>query len=363
MVNNFKKILVICPYGIGDTLFATPLLRVLKKTFPSSKLSVLIGSRTEELVKNNPYVDDIIIDDKDFWRSKRLWKLRRNIYFLKFQNQKYDVSMDLSLSREYGWLSKFILKIPIRVGFNFRNRGVYLTHKLDLPHGFYGEHMTRYYLETLKLLGIEHEGEESLSYDFKPHLNEEQRKNVEKKFSPILARKKKTVAIFPGGGASWGEQAEWRLWHFSHFASLIDMLVSHYDVDVVLLGDRKEKNLGSRIQAMTQTEVFNLTGEFTLSEIGWAFSSCVSFVLCNDGGPFHLAMSQKTPVLGIYGPVSELVYGTPDKVLTTSISSEVKCRPCYYQFRIASCALPRCLTELTPETVFAHVDKHFRQVF
>jgi len=53
-------ILNLIPNTIGDSLLLTPVFRILKKEFPKSSLVVTGAKNTEELFKNNPYIDEIL---------------------------------------------------------------------------------------------------------------------------------------------------------------------------------------------------------------------------------------------------------------------------------------------------------------
>ncbi|MEK7790478.1 MAG: hypothetical protein AAB309_02505, partial [Deltaproteobacteria bacterium] len=73
-LKNIKKILLVNPYGIGDSLFITPLIRTLKKVYPDTLLDILIGSRTKEVFHLNPNVNHIFEYNKDYFRSLPLAK-------------------------------------------------------------------------------------------------------------------------------------------------------------------------------------------------------------------------------------------------------------------------------------------------
>ena len=44
-MRDYKNILVVNPYGIGDVLFSSVVVRNLKTNFPSCKINMLLGSR------------------------------------------------------------------------------------------------------------------------------------------------------------------------------------------------------------------------------------------------------------------------------------------------------------------------------
>ena len=57
------------------------------------------------------------------------------------------------------------------------------------------------------------------------------------------------ITIFPGGGASWGEDAIYKLWTAEKYAELISEISHEFSVEIVLLGDERDKFLCDKIAA------------------------------------------------------------------------------------------------------------------
>jgi len=57
------NILILRPDHIGDMLLTTPLLSLLRKSFPKWKISILSGSWALPVLENNPNIDDIVVCD------------------------------------------------------------------------------------------------------------------------------------------------------------------------------------------------------------------------------------------------------------------------------------------------------------
>lgn len=100
------KILVISFAGIGDTIFATPLIHELRENFPDATIDAFVrwdGAKT--LLENNPYLDTV--HQKDIANDSKLDSLR---FLMKLRGSRYDVSINIfPQSRgEYRFVSKFI---------------------------------------------------------------------------------------------------------------------------------------------------------------------------------------------------------------------------------------------------------------
>ena len=58
------NILIVKLSAIGDVIHALPIAYVLKKRYPNAHITWVVEPTAYELVKHNPYVDEIIIFHK-----------------------------------------------------------------------------------------------------------------------------------------------------------------------------------------------------------------------------------------------------------------------------------------------------------
>jgi len=94
--------------------------------------------------------------------------------------------------------------------------------------------------------------------------------------------------------------------------------------------------------------VVSLCGKTTLDVLARLLKGA-EFLLSNDSGPIHLAASQKTKLIGLFGPTSPVLTGpvsdAPMSILWKDVGCEV---PCYYR----SCNYRVCMELVTPQEVF-----------
>lgn len=356
-MKSIRRVLVIQPYGLGDALFVTPVLRALRTLPTVESVDLLLGSRTEEVFRNNPHVDQIYSVNKDKWHAdgkgamlKESFSLWRNL------RNRYDLMIDFSMQREYGFYGQFFLGIPRRIGFDFNGRGTFLTQSLLLPDGFEAGHVVEYYAELLKLIGLEADC---------PFLEFYLSKKDREETGEILQRKSisdshRFVAVAPGGGESWGRDAHFKRWPVSNFTRSLTLLKEQMDFEgVLVLGSRGEKALGEELAGGCQFPVINLCGETSLG-VTAAILEKAQLFLANDGGLVHLAHALGVPLVALYGPVDPKVYGPfPARETAAPIArKELPCRPCYFKFRYnSSCSDRECLVALSPEEVFSVLDR------
>ncbi|MFM7017556.1 glycosyltransferase family 9 protein [Flavobacterium sp.] len=84
------KVLVIQKKRIGDVLTSTIIFEALKEKFPESELHYLIYENAVDVVKNNPFIDKIVLLDNKARKSK--FEFVRFLFSIR--KEKYDVVID-----------------------------------------------------------------------------------------------------------------------------------------------------------------------------------------------------------------------------------------------------------------------------
>jgi len=351
-----KRVLVVNPYGIGDVLFATPLLKILKNTNGVERVDVLLGSRTACVLERNPNTNTIYSLDKD--ALSRMNFLKRNWHLFKFysslKKNNYDTFFDLSLTREYAFFAKYFLRIPRRLGFNYKKRGNFLNYKRELPDGFTGEKVPQTYAKLVELIGLTLPGELETEFDVPLEILKRMQNLLRGRGIPKGAR---IVSVLAGGGASWGRDAHFKQWPPQYFKELLEKIHLSFPLDaVIFIGGEKDKAANEEVARDLSIPAYSLTGKLTLEETA-ACLSLSRFSLVNEGGIYHLAASLKTPVIALIGPVDEKVYGSINKCPELLITKEgLACRPCYKKFRYkGDCKTLECLLGLKPEEVYRKI--------
>lgn len=351
----FRRVLIVEPYGIGDLLFLTPVLRALRLVPTVEKVDLILGSRTEAVVRSNPHVDEIFSIDKDlFHRRSRLQnfqEVRRLTKVLK--KNRYDLMLDYSQRPEYGFWARFFLGIAVRAGFDYARRGTFLTHRVPLPEGFWGRHVVDFYCEVAQKAGIPVDDR-----DLEFYVQDEERDAAQVCLEAQGFAVPRYAVVAPGGGESWGKDAHFKRWPVRFFAQLIQKLKSRLAIPgVVILGSTGERELAGELASRIDLPSVNLAGDCSLN-LTAALIERSSLFIGNDGGLVHLARALQIPVIAFYGPVPPEVYGPypPSPEAVAIFKQDLECRPCYRKFRYKSdCEHRNCLQALEPEEAFAQI--------
>ncbi len=349
-MRSLRRVLVVQPYGIGDLLFLTPVLRALRLVPTVEKVDLLLGSRNEVAVRHNPHVDEIFSVDKDLFHRQSGFQNFQSVLSLgrALYKNNYDLLLDYSLRAEYAFYGKFFLKITRRAGFGYKRRGFFHNIRLPIPQGFEGRHVVEDYCDLAEAAGIRVEGR-FLEFYLSDSDCEKAQKILSEKmgdsFGPFLV-------VNPSGGESWGKDAHFRRWPAPFFAELTGRLAEKLNLrHLVILGSKSETSLADELARQVSISVSNLSGQLSLGETAALIEKSALFV-GNDSGLVHIAHALQVPLIAFYGPVDPHVYGPyPASPEAIAIFKEgLECRPCYHRFRYNSACVGReCLQNLTPD--------------
>ena len=356
-----RRFLVCNPYGIGDVLFSTPLLRALKAHFPDCVIGYLCNRRTEEILVTHPLIERLFVYEKDELRGqwrKTKWGATRTLWTLgkAIRKERFDTLLDLSLAPEFslclGWIG-----IPRRIGLEYKGRGRFLTDRIFLP-GFDDKPVAEYYLELLQAVGVDVAGGR---YPTELYTTEEDGAFVEAFFKENRLKQGEVVGIFPSGGATYGAKASYKLWGASRFGRLCDLLSERLGVRTVVFKAPGEEGVTEELLQGTARPPVVLE-KTTVRRMASMMKRC-SVVVCNDGGPLHVAVSVGVRTVCLFGPTDPAVYGPypPDPNRHLVLSQPVPCSPCYRRFKLPDCAQNVCLKWISPEKVFQAVERLMKQ--
>ena len=348
-----KRILIINPFGIGDVLFTTPVIRALKEEYPDCFIGYWCNRRVRPLLESNSRINKLYDlnrgDLKKIYHESFFKGLGETLKLgLEVKKGNFNICFDFSLDYRYSLFAK-IIGIRKRIGFNYKNRGRFLTEKLDLT-SYSDKHVVEYYLDLLRFLDIKPK-DKSLELTVSA--------STELKAQNMLAARgiekgDLVVGIAAGAGGSWGKDASYKHWPALKFAQAADKLANEFKAKIVILGDETEQPISEVIINAMVHKPLNLTGRVKL-ELLPAVIKSLNILISNDGGPMHMASALGVKSVSVFGPVSELVYGPyPDKRMHPVLKWDMGCRPCYKNFRLPVCDKDReCLKSVSVDDVFS----------
>lgn len=356
MKKEFKRILIINPYGIGDVLFTTPVIKNLKEEFPGAYIAYICNSRVEPLLRQKKSLDEVIVFEKERM-AKMLKKSKTEFFktgwsFIKLvHSRRFDLVIDYSLNFQFSMFTMFA-GIKTRIGLDRKRRSRFLTQRIPLE-GFSQKHVVDYYLSVLGLIGIK-----PVRFPLELNLRKEDINAAIDilKIKGINPEQDFCIAICPGGGQSWGEQANRKHWPVVKFAELADKTSKELGAKIMIFAGQEEVHIGNNVSNFMKEKPLNFSGNTSLVEFLSLMSQC-KLLIANDGGPLQVAAALGVNVVSIFGPVDEKVYGPyPDETKHIAVKKDVSCRPCYKNFRLSECLHEKeCLVSINIDDVFDKV--------
>jgi heptosyltransferase-2 len=323
------KIVVWQTAFLGDLILTTPLFHSIKNIFPESDLHVITKPFGEDVLKNNPYVDSVIVYDKKDLSNIRLIK--------KLREEKFDIAVSPHRSHRASY-SLFLSNIPFRVGFD--KAGFSFLYTKTVPHRFDGTHEIN---RNLSLLSVFPEyTENKLHTDPEIFLTEEE----EKFFERFSLEKKKYILV--AAGSKW----ETKRWTVKGFSQLIDIL-SERGEEIVLIGSKEDRQYTDIIIKNTKApdRVIDLTGKTSLRE-SFSIIKNAKALISNDSAPVHMAVAFDVPVVDIYGPtVTDFGFYPYKNGVVVEIKG-LECRPCgLHGHKKCPTGTFECMEKITPDMV------------
>ncbi len=336
----FKKILVVGPSWVGDTVMAQALFRLLKQRHPSAELHVLAPAWTFSLLACMPEVTKVIPMPIAHGELKLIERYRIG---RALRAEQYDQAIVLPNSFKSALIPWFA-GIPKRTGWLRELRYGLLNDYRHLDK-------TRYPLMVMQYLALGlPEGETLPDPMPTPHMSVTQAAQTAAlaKIPEIQLGSKPILGL--GAGAEFGPSKRWTESHFAEVAR--QKLAEGWDV--WLFGSPKDRHITERVNAETGNQCVNIAGRTELSET-IALLSLITKLVTNDSGLMHMAAALQKPVVAVYGSTSpDFTPPLSDKAQVLKLN--LPCQPCFQR----ECPLKhhRCMKDLLPAQVLSALERN-----
>ena len=334
---NGKKILVTFLMHLGDLTLTTPFVHALRKVAPDAHITYLVDEKLKDVVLHNPYLDEVITIDKK-GRDNSILGLMACAR--KLSGMNFDVLINLHPNERCSFICA-LTKCKLKTG---------TTHTLFKPMWDVFTPLNRkihaadMYLDVLTQFGVknlEHNGLEIFPSD--EHFN-----NAEDFW--------RNHGVFGSDkliGFNIGSAVVTKRWAPERFAQVADHFAEKGYKPVFFGGTMDEEMVQEAISFMKTTPVV-ATGSFTIGTLAAAMRRC-SLIITNDSGPMHVAISQKVPIVAMYGPSSPKLYGPYTKDATI-VTAQPPCLGCASGMK-HKCDDMQCMTRLYVEQVIEAAEK------
>ncbi len=263
--------------AIGDVCHAVSSVQAIQRHYPTAKITWIIGKLEYQLLKNLPNIEFVVFDKSQGWQAYK--DLKQHL-----KNRHFDILLQMQLAFRAN-LAAFFIPAKIKLGFSKKRskelHSLSVNKHISHEQGF---HVLDGFRDFARAIGVA---------DSKPQWHipiEDQIKEWAEQQLP----KEPYAVISPAAS-----KAE-RDWLVEHYAAINDFCHTQ-GLKVIITGSAspREKTLANKITGYCQHQPINLVGKTNLQQLLLTLKEA-QFVIAPDSGPAHMAVTQGTPVIGLY---------------------------------------------------------------
>lgn len=323
------RYLVVSTTGLGDTLWGTPAIRALRRHNPSAYIAVLTTSLGQQILKNNPHIDECFILKNPALPS---------LLSLFSPLRKREISKAYIFHTSQRPVLPFCSMIGCVeiVGTSGLQKGLdaLLTRKYPQKP----QHEIDRRLELVDAPFFER------ALEIFPDASETHQAGA---FLSKIPSYVPTIGLHPGA------KDRFKQWPIEHFIRLGKKLQDHFGASLVITGGADEKPLVEALASNLPGSIV-LPAHFSIGSLAAAIKE-MSLFISNDTGPMHLASAVKTPVIAPFAPTNSALCGPLGNCLV--IQKKPTCTPCLKK----RCRDPFCLRQISVEAMFEAAQTLFYQ--
>ena len=340
---------------IGDVILATPLIAILKKAYPNATIDFLVGRGTGEFLERDPDVRTVHYVEPSAGRTL----LERNRYLLTLF-RSYDLAITMNAS-DRGALAVLLASSSQRIGMIHGNdvlkdfwKRLLFTHVI--PH-IPNQHYIRVCEQIAQSLSLP---VDRLSVQV---VWNDQDAALVRETLCTAGVDKPFAVIHPF--ARW----EYKFWSFEKFAQTSDLLVERYGLVPIWTASPSPQECQTLQEAasLCKHPPVLFAGCFNLNQMACLLKQAQVFIGL-DTAITHLAASQETPLVTLFGPTRVSSWSPWDNKGPIAdqcpklrgmqrsgnaivLQSERDCVPCSREGCNNNHLPPPCLLEITPDQV------------
>ena len=329
------NILIVKLSAIGDIVHALPVAKDLKDCFPGCRITWVAEAAGASLLKNHPYIDEVLLFDKPCFKSLGGFVKYAPGFISELKKRRFDLALDLQGLMKSALIARLSGASKRLVYENAREGSHLLAERVvGLNHGC---HVVELYRDVVRHLGCE-----MGVADFGLA-------------QAVTGEAERTAAILRHAGV--GENvpyavlalgANWpnKIWPPRHFAALADRL-SRQGIVPAAIGAAGDHKLYEEVMAFTEVPPVDLTGKTNLQQLAAVIQGAVVFI-GGDTGPMHMAAALGVKTICLMGPTDANrngPYGQPQRALEV----QHDCAGCWK--RVCPKGLD-CLDVITQEQVW-----------
>lgn len=278
---SLNSICILRLSAIGDVCHAVAAVQAIQRQHPNAKVTWIIGKIEKALLGGLPNVEFVIFDKS---QGKAAFKqLKQDL-----AGKRFDVLLHMQVALRANWAAQYI-PAKRKIGFDWhRAKELHALFTKERIKPQNEPHVLEGFFAFAEQLGVAESELDNLTWDI-PVSNDDVSFANEH-----IPPDSKTLVISPA--ASKKE----RNWLPERYAAIADF-AANQGFNVALCGGPApiDRELGDAIKANANCDITDLIGKTSLKQMLVCLKNA-AVVLAPDTGPAHMAVTQGTPVLGLY---------------------------------------------------------------
>jgi ADP-heptose:LPS heptosyltransferase len=327
-----KRFLIIQTAFLGDVILATPIAEAIHQRYEDAVVHMLVRKGHESLLKNHPYIQQILTWDK---RDNKYQELKRLIPAIR--KEAYHEVINVQRFAATGLLTLFS---GARQTAGFKKNPFSTFFSRAVPHRLATDNNLHEVDRNLSLVA----GTVNRTR-FRPRLYP-----LKEDYQAIATYQSDPYLVMAPASVWYTKQYPKEAW----LALLRSPQIQPYNV--YLVGAPDDYQLCDQIQSESQhPNIINLAGQLSLLQTA-ALMEKATLSYCNDSAPLHLASAMNAPVVSIFcSTIPEFGFGPlSDESYVIEAPTALSCRPCTNHGKpLCPRGHFRCAFDITPEQLTA----------
>jgi len=324
-----REIAVVKFWGVGNAALLLPVLRALRRRYPSARLTV-VTLRGNEPVYAGEADRVLTVRARHFARAL----LDLLSVTVRLRRDRVDLALDMEQFVRTSQILLFLARARRTFAFDTPRQNRAALADVRVPYDDH-KHMAEGFLDVARAAGVPDPRLDPVAL-------------APRVANPLPPDGRPVAVLHPGSGDNFPG----RRWPTERFAELARRLADA-GARVVLTGTAGERELTRAVREAAGVPLEDCSGALSLDQL-IALLAEARVLVSNDTGPVHLAGAVGTPVLALYGPNTPRLYG-PLGTGSRAFYRPLPCSPCLtnFNYKTSRCRNPVCIRAIEVEEVVA----------
>ena len=351
-----KKICVFTCCGVGDFLWATSAIYLIKNYNTNMNLTLITFDSYKTIIDDKLKIDNVLfINYKSFFHKNKLVRyLYKFCWLIKLYFSLHDFDMLICLDNHFLFtkFAKYIYRIKeivgantLKFGYNTPNKdAIYYTKQIIMPKDGDRNHCMMRYQQIVRTIFPNY----NLSIPIIPN-TDYLSSQIKDRF--VTNANKYKIALCTTGTTVR------RTFPIDYTLKLFQELEQIKNVTFFIVGntDKQKEEADFLKIKFPNIDIRNTCCKTSLLELKELLKN-MSLVISVDTGVVHLAATNNVPTISFYG-ISLPKQAMPISYKAKTFYSKLSCVPCFYNAEKNKqiCENPRCITDIDIECILKNI--------